>query len=257
MTKADLSRYIPMWIANRIMAISEEKVASWCYKFDTEERKRIRYWWTGTGKKCMSKDPFYCRLNELSSRIATLRMVPELKDYINNTNSGSTAATKLLLDTKGLTGGKRWATALYNYHGFGPGLAQLAQKSSEKKLQKICTLMQTLDPVPLILLPDEPPLKEQPLSIKLCKAVQATALQLKMNAPFIGGNDPELADMMSKFIQDAMGKLFESLLKGESRLGEELAKRLEQDPNELEKQFVESKAQKRLTGRKYSHLYFH
>lgn len=64
-----------------------------------------------------------------------------------------------------------------------------------------------------------------------------------MNAPFIGGDDPELADMMSKFIQDAMGKLWESLLKGESGLGEELAKRLEQNANGLERQFVESKAQ--------------
>ncbi|KAM0087645.1 hypothetical protein ACKRZS_000177 [Fusarium odoratissimum] len=225
------------------MSMSDEKVAGWRYKFETAERKRIRYWWTGSGKKCMSQDPFYCRLNEMCSRIATIRIVPELKSFINDTNNGSTIATKLLMDTKGLTGGKRWAAALCNYHGICPGIAQLAQKSSEKKLQKVCTLMQALDPVPLKLLPDEPPLQEQPLSIKLCKAVQTTALLLQMNAPFLCGKDPEFVDMVGEFIQDAMGKLWESLLKGESGLGEELAKRLEQDAMELEKQFVERKAE--------------
>lgn len=160
-------KYIPMWIANCIMCISDEKVANWHHKFSTAERKRIRYWWTGSGKKFMSQEPYYCRLNEMCSRIATLRVVPELKDYMNDTNRGSAVATVLSLDTKGLTRGKRWAAALYNYHRIGPGLAQLAQKSGEKKLQKICTLMQTLDPVPLKLLPGESPLQEQPLSINL------------------------------------------------------------------------------------------
>lgn len=49
--------------------------------------------------------------------------------------------------------------------------------------------------------------------------------------------------MMGEFMQDAIGKLWKSLSKGASKLGEEPVKRLERDTNELEKQFAESPRQ--------------
>ncbi|KAL6822001.1 hypothetical protein J3E69DRAFT_368161 [Trichoderma sp. SZMC 28015] len=63
------------------------------YKFTDKEKARIAYWWTGTGKKCLSSQPEYQAINKLCARHAMLSLHKELQRYIND--DGPTWASKL------------------------------------------------------------------------------------------------------------------------------------------------------------------
>lgn len=133
--------YIPAWIATRINQVADMEKSLFRKKLDNAQRRRLKYWWEGKGPQCMSKSDYYNRLNALAARHCTFKAIPRLRVFANDPNLGTTEVTAASTQpspdkpkqemrkvaTTGLSGGKRWAAALYNLMGVGPAMHNLAQ----------------------------------------------------------------------------------------------------------------------------------
>ena len=113
--------YTPMWIAKRVISMSDTVQKTWRVQFTDAEKKRINYFWTGKGKTCMSQAPEYNMLNQLTASAALRQVSPRLAQYADDPTVDQTAGSK----TQGMSGGKRWAEVLFNSQAFGPNLNQL------------------------------------------------------------------------------------------------------------------------------------
>lgn len=121
------SKYIPAWLTQRISTMGDMNKDAFRRQLTVKQRKRLRYWWEGKGKSCMSQDDHYNHLNAVAANYTLRRTVPRVNDFLEDDNKGNTAKTKYKLATTDLNGGKRWATALFNIKSYGPGLSSLAQ----------------------------------------------------------------------------------------------------------------------------------
>lgn len=145
-------QYIPAWIAVRICQISDLDKEHFRKALNNKQRKKLEYWWNGKGPQCMTRSDHYNRLNALAARHATLRAIPPLKAFKDDTNTGTTNPLLLptgtssntkqnstgKVNTTTLTGGKRWAAALYNLVGVGPKMHELV-KDLGNFSKSVCT----------------------------------------------------------------------------------------------------------------------
>ena len=156
-------KYIPAWISVRICQIADVDKNLFRKSLNSSQRKKLNYWWNGKGKDCMTQSDYYNRLNALAARYATLWALPRLQTFVDDTNhgdykpdvlpskkkvpvSGAAPATKTKekpemrkVDTTILTGGKRWAAALFNSKGAGPAMHDLAQQLGDYD-KNVCLL---------------------------------------------------------------------------------------------------------------------
>lgn len=140
-------KYTPAWISIRICQIADLDKDHFRKSLSNSQRKKLDYWWHGKGPQCMTRSDYYNRLNALAARYATLWAIPPLQAFKNDSNTGTTKPVPLAsrgkdgtktttqkVDTTVLTGGKRWAAALYNLVGVGPKMHELATELGD--LQK-------------------------------------------------------------------------------------------------------------------------
>ena len=112
--------YVPMWIAKRIISMSDATQNTWRETFSNQQKKKIDYFWNGKGKTCLSQAPEYNLLNQISAtyglRITSSRLAQYADDPVPDPSPGP---------THGMSGGKRWAAVLYNIKANGPAFKQM------------------------------------------------------------------------------------------------------------------------------------
>ena len=187
----------------------------------------------------MSQSPAYGRLNELCSRHCTLRSCSEdLHAYLADSTQGnrtiSVGDPDVVLQTTTLTGGQRWAAALFNSQCIGPALNELTYKAQQLQLQKICHILQVLDPIPVMA--DTPPdlSKPRPLSVQLCLLVNGQAVANKTDSQLLGSEDQVFEQILAKILEDAVTNLWEHVLSGSSPLNDEIQKVLLDEFNQMQ-----------------------
>ncbi|KAM3064941.1 hypothetical protein ACMFMF_011557 [Clarireedia jacksonii] len=225
-------QYIPMWIASRIMNMDPaEKGKHPEFQLTNKERKKIRYWWTGSGKSCMSQSQAYGRLNDLCNRYCTLRLCSEdLQAYLIDGTHGSYTRSvsdpNVVVDTTTMTGGQRWASAMFNSQCIGPALNNLTYKAQKMQLQKICHILQVLDPIPIMTGAPPDPSKPKPLSLQLCLLVNGQAVANNTDAQLLGSDDQVFEQILENILVDAVTNLWEHVLSGTSPLNDKIQKLL-------------------------------
>ncbi|KAM5342650.1 hypothetical protein ACJ41O_013616 [Fusarium nematophilum] len=112
--------YAPAYILQSFMnsALSEKQLRdNFNIGATPEEKKRLRYFWTGSGKSCLSRSPIFHRLNKTLSKVAALRRYPKIREYLGDTKpvevEGPDAISQVP-ERKGLIGGEKWAHLLYD-----------------------------------------------------------------------------------------------------------------------------------------------
>ena len=233
------TKYIPAWISNRILEISDTVKKDWQYNFTDDDRKRLNYWWTGKGSNCMCKDTNYNNLNALAARLSTLHHSPGLQNYIDDGRAGDQVATTAgKVSTTTLSGGKRWAAALYNSWAT-TRLGELdismdhVREGEVDKLQQIGNVLQCLDPIPQKA-PDEGWTNEnKPYAIRLIDRLRDRRAKYNRTLQYTGVQDDPFIISEYQFLSDALEALWKKLLAGEKGYGDEVGKYLLNDAERI------------------------
>lgn len=233
------TKYIPAWISNRILAISDTVKKDWRFNFTDEDRKRLNYWWTGKGSKCMCKDTNYNNLNALAARLATLRHSPGLKNYVEDGRSGDHVATTAgEVDTTSLSRGKRWAAALYNswattrLHELDLSMDHVREGEVDK-LQQLGNVLQCLDPIPQTAPDGGWTDNNKPYAIRLTERLRDRRAKYNRTLQYTGVQDDPFIISEYQFVCDALAELWEKLLKGEKGYGDEVGEYLLKDAERI------------------------
>ncbi|OCK74786.1 hypothetical protein K432DRAFT_309998, partial [Lepidopterella palustris CBS 459.81] len=218
-------KYIPAFIGRMIMNASADTKATWRRSLTAKEEKQITYWWTGKGSGCLSQSKMYNTLNEIAAREAILSIQPRLFDYKNDPHP-----------VDGLTGGDKWAKALYQNQSQIPALNQISNSLGTKdlggwnKLQKLCNILQVLQPIPTVVPQGGWTIGNEPYAQRLVAAIrgmQSDPFQMQ----FVSlSNDPFVQDE-AQWLFDAMDSLYQALFSSDptKRLSGPTADRLRQD----------------------------
>lgn len=232
-------KYIPAWISNRIFEISDTVKKDWQYNFTNDDKKRLNYWWTGKGPHCMCKDTNYNNLNALAARLSTLRHSPGLKNYLEDGRSGTTVASSAgVVDTTSLSGGKRWAAALYNSWATTK-LSELdiaidhVQEGQIDKLQQLGNVLQCLDPVPETAPDGGWSNANKPYAIRLVERLRDRRAKTNRTLQYTGVQDDPFIISEYQFLCDALEALCTKLLKGEKGYGDEVGEYLLKDAERI------------------------
>ncbi|KAF2197118.1 hypothetical protein GQ43DRAFT_222616 [Delitschia confertaspora ATCC 74209] len=207
------TRYTTAWIALRIIQTGDVSKEKWRRQFTSKEQSNIFYFWNGKGLNCLSRSGNYAKLNNLAVRIATLRMYPRLKTYM-------------------MDGGSKWAKELFDAMNNDNNIRLLCEsmknQESRNPLQKICNILQVLEPLPLE--GTKTADGHQPYSWRLAAAVIGSVYYSVMKLQYLGGTGKEPdADEIAKF-QNVLDTMMERLLsENDSEFGTDMAKMLRED----------------------------
>ena len=233
------TKYIPAWISNRILEIGDTVKKDWQYNFTDDDRKRLNYWWTGKGSNCMCKDTNYNNLNALAARLSTLRHSPGLKNYIEDGRVGDQVATTAgNVDTTTLSGGKRWAAALYNSWAT-TRLSELdismdhVREGEVDKLQQLGNVLQCLDPIPQKAPDGGWTDNNKPYAIRLTERLRDRRAKFHRTLQYTGVQDDPFIISEYQFLCDALEQLWKKLLAGEKGYGDEVGKYLLNDAEKI------------------------
>ncbi|KAK4496728.1 hypothetical protein PRZ48_012711 [Zasmidium cellare] len=225
--------YAKAWIAQRISMIPKAQRKNWQvdYKDPAVAAKKLEYWWSGKGPNCMCKAPEYNHLNQVAANAIILQLCPQLQSFKDDFRQGDTKATKTKLDTTGLTGGQRWARALYNSFAIGPGLAKMADPD-QSALQKVTNFMCALDPIPMDVTAQNWTDDNKPLAIRLSENARKYREDQLHTQQYLNREDEFITDAYA-FLVDGLRGLWESLLSETSVEGKTITAQLQADLHEM------------------------
>jgi len=90
------NKYAPAYVGLQICTIDDKTRGEWQANYTKDDHKRMKYFWEGKGRGCLSTSYEYTRLNEIATREASLQLAPRLQLYIND-------------------GGEKWAKAYFEF----------------------------------------------------------------------------------------------------------------------------------------------
>lgn len=90
------TKYAPAYVGLQICSIDDKTRSQWQANYTKDDHKRMRYFWEGKGKGCLSTSYEYTRLNEIATREASIQLAPRLRLYIND-------------------GGEKWAKTYFDF----------------------------------------------------------------------------------------------------------------------------------------------
>jgi hypothetical protein len=103
-------KYAVGWIVNMITQQDDVTKSAWNIKLDKKGLRKMFYFWTGTGAKCMGQSKEYMALNEIAGRLAFRKTAGWINTFVEDISQ--TGRTE---DEKKMDGGTMWANRLYNY----------------------------------------------------------------------------------------------------------------------------------------------
>jgi hypothetical protein len=122
-------------------------------KFGQKLKKKLDYFWRGSGAKCLSRSREYDRLNHTLTMIAFRRRYPRIQDYLQDMRPITTEGDDRETDDqtlKGFAGGKKWAHLLYEDLIQEHWVKRIAEQSIATEITKLnlletyCTILQAL-----------------------------------------------------------------------------------------------------------------
>jgi hypothetical protein len=131
--------YAPAWIAQCAAGLTDEQQGRFKLKVDVPWQRRLKYFWQGSGKRCLGKSREYNELNTQLSILVFRRKYPHIKTYTSDKTMATTGQTNNNAIKK-MTGGKKWAHLLFEALMQEDMVGHIAKESALAEITQLNTL---------------------------------------------------------------------------------------------------------------------
>lgn len=130
--------YAPAWIAQCAAGLTEEQQTRFKIRVDVQWQRRLKYFWQGSGKRCLGKSREYNELNTQLSILVFRRKYPRIIDYLSDKTMATDETSNDAI--KEMTGGKKWAHLLFEALMQEDMVAHIAKESALAEITQLNTL---------------------------------------------------------------------------------------------------------------------
>lgn len=130
--------YAPAWIAQCAAGLTDDQQKRFKLKVDPASQRYPKYFWQGSGKRCLGMSREYNELNTQLSILVFPRKYPHITDYTSDKTMATDQTSNEAI--KRMSGGKEWAHLLFDELMHEDMLVHIGKESALAEITQLNTL---------------------------------------------------------------------------------------------------------------------